>query len=98
MALVPVGWQVPRPLRLPMGWVGLLARPSCGLLLPVSRVFPGYAALWPTLAVALIILAGTSGSALGADRLLTTRPLTALGDVSYSIYCGTGRSSCSIAR
>ena len=57
-----------------------------GLLLPVSRVFPGYAALWPTLAVALIILAGTSGSVLGADRLLTTKPLTALGDVSYSIY------------
>ena len=86
LALVPAGWTVPRQARLPLGWIGLLAILTCGLLLPVSRVFPGYAALWPTLAVALIILAGSSGSAFGADRLLSIKPLASLGDVSYSIY------------
>jgi peptidoglycan/LPS O-acetylase OafA/YrhL len=86
LALVPPGWKMPRRARLPLGWIGLLAILTCGLLLPVSRVFPGYAALWPTLAVALIILAGSSGSAFGADRLLSIKPLASLGDVSYGIY------------
>ena len=86
LALVPAGWTLPGKARLPLGWIGLLAILSCGLLLPVSRVFPGYAALWPTLAVALIILAGSSGSAFGADRFLSIKPLASLGDVSYSIY------------
>lgn len=86
LALNPTRWNLSRPGRVALGWVGLLAILSCGLLLPVSRVFPGYAALWPTLAGAAIIIAGRSGSPLGADRLLSIRPLTALGDVSYSIY------------
>jgi peptidoglycan/LPS O-acetylase OafA/YrhL len=78
--------QLPKALRVLMGWVGLLALLSCGLILQVSRVFPGYAALWPTLAAVLIITAGTTGSAFGADRLLSSRPLVYLGGISYAIY------------
>ncbi|WP_422115602.1 acyltransferase family protein [Brachybacterium sp. UNK5269] len=33
-----------------------------------------------------MFLAGTSGSRLGADRLLSPRPLSVLGDVSYGLY------------
>jgi peptidoglycan/LPS O-acetylase OafA/YrhL len=72
--------------RIVMGWVGLLAIVSCGIVLQVSQVFPGYAALWPTLAAVFIIVAGTTGSRFGADRLLASKPLVYLGGISYGIY------------
>ncbi|TIS54539.1 MAG: acyltransferase [Mesorhizobium sp.] len=69
------------------GWVGLAAILSCGILLEVSTVFPGYAALWPTLAAAAILVCG-DGPPLrfGVARLLGARPLTWLGGISYSLY------------
>jgi peptidoglycan/LPS O-acetylase OafA/YrhL len=72
--------------RLLAGWVGLVAILSCGLVLQVSRVFPGYAALWPVLGGALVILAGTSSSRLGVDRFLGSAPMIYLGGISYCIY------------
>ncbi|RCV53075.1 acyltransferase [Marinitenerispora sediminis] len=79
--LRPPAW-----LRVLLGWAGLAALLSCGLLLQVSTLFPGYVALWPTGAAALVIVAGTSGSRLGADRLLRLRPLHYIGDISYALY------------
>ncbi|GAP55485.1 putative peptidoglycan O-acetyltransferase YrhL, partial [Arthrobacter sp. Hiyo6] len=73
-------------LRVVLGWAGVAAMISCGLLLTVDRSFPGFVALWPTLAAAAIIVAGQSGSRFGADRLLTWKPLVALGDNSYALY------------
>jgi len=69
------------------GWIGLLAILSCGILLEVSTVFPGYAALWPTLAAAAILVCG-DGPPLrfGVARLLGARPLKWLGNISYSLY------------
>ncbi|MCP8998470.1 acyltransferase [Pseudarthrobacter sp. RMG13] len=73
-------------LRVVLGWAGLAAMVSCGLLLTVDRAFPGFVALWPTLAVAAIIVAGQSGSRFGVDRLLGWKPLVSLGDNSYALY------------
>ena len=42
-----------------LGWAGLAAMVSCGLLLTVDRSFPGFIALWPTLAAAAIIAGRT---------------------------------------
>ena len=75
-----------RALRVVLGWAGLAAMVSCGLLLTVDRSFPGYIALWPTLAGAAIITAGQTGSRFGVDRILSSRPLVALGDNSYALY------------
>lgn len=71
--------------RLVLGWSGLLAIVSCGLLLQVSTAFPGYAALWPTLAASLIIVSGSSDR-FGAGFFLSSRFLTWFGDISYSFY------------
>ena len=84
-ALLPV-MRLPVASRVLLGWIGLAAILTCGLVLEVSSVFPGYAALWPTLGAAFVIAAGTSGSAIGADRILASRPLAYLGDISYSLY------------
>ena len=73
-------------LRVILGWAGLAAMLSCGLLLTVDRSFPGFIALWPTLAAAAIIVAGQSGSRFGVDRFLTWKPLVKLGDNSYALY------------
>ena len=86
LALVLPKINLPNAVRFIAGWVGLVGILSCGLLLQVSEVFPGYAALWPVMSAALIMMAGTSGSAVGADRLLASKPLVAIGDISYSLY------------
>ena len=78
--------RLPRALRIGLGWLGLAALVGCGLLLPVSTMFPGYVALWPTLAGLLVIAAGTTDSRIGADRLLTTQPLAYTGKISYALY------------
>lgn len=78
--------RVPRVVRIVCGWVGVLALVSCGLVLQVGTVFPGYAALWPTLAAVLVLVAGATDSRIGADRFLSARPLVRMGDLSYTLY------------
>lgn len=75
-----------RPTRIVMGWIGIVAMLSCGLILQVGQKFPGYMALWPTLAAACIIAAGFTNSKAGADRFLSWKPLVKLGDSSYALY------------
>lgn len=69
-----------------LGWVGLLAIVSCGLVLSVGSSFPGWIALWPVLGAVLLLAADSSDSQWSASRLLASRPLVSLGSVSYAIY------------
>lgn len=75
-----------RTLRFVLGWLGTLLILSCGLILQVSTIFPGYAALWPTVGAALVLLAGIDAHKCSSGRLLGSKPLAALGDISYSFY------------
>ncbi|GAB3477391.1 peptidoglycan/LPS O-acetylase OafA/YrhL [Amycolatopsis cihanbeyliensis] len=77
---------LPRLLRVLLGWIGVFGLASCGMLLQVGTVFPGYAALWPTMAAVLVIVAGATDSRLGADRILAARPLEYVGNLSYALY------------
>ena len=72
--------------RLTLGWVGVVGLLLCGAVLPGAAVFPGVAALWPTGCAALVLLAGVTGSARSADRLLTYRPVQYLGELSYPLF------------
>lgn len=78
--------KLPRGLRVAAGWLGLAAMLSVGFLLDVQGQFPGYVALMPLLAASLVIIAGQTGSRIGADRLLSWKPLMRLGDMSYALY------------
>lgn len=72
--------------RVAAGWLGLVGLVSCGLLVDVQGAFPGWIAAWPLAAAALVLWAGTTGHALGADRLLASAPMRWIGDVSYGLY------------
>ncbi|MDN5917506.1 MAG: acyltransferase [Pseudonocardia sp.] len=72
--------------RVALGWTGIAALVSCGFVLQVERAFPGWVALWPTMAAALVLTAGRSGHRWGADRMLVTPLLHRLGDISFPLY------------
>lgn len=78
--------RLPRPVRLVLGWGGLVSMVAVGMVVDVEGAFPGWIALWPLLSAAAVIVAGTWGSRFGLDRILSSRPLTALGDSAYGLY------------
>ncbi|KNH16874.1 acyltransferase [Arthrobacter sp. ZBG10] len=86
VALILPGLRLRTAHRIVMGWVGIAAMLACGILLDVEGAFPGVAALWPTVAAALVIAAGRTGSPFGVDRFLASKPLVRLGDNSYALY------------
>lgn len=77
---------LPAVVRAVMGWLGIAMIISCGFVLDVQGQFPGYAALWPTLAAVFIIAAGDTGTQWGPEKLLTLPPLLKLGNISYALY------------
>ncbi|MEU7814684.1 acyltransferase family protein [Pseudonocardia sp. NPDC049154] len=86
LALTIDAITLPRRWRIVLGWLGVVGLVACGALLRVDAVFPGIAALWPTGAACLVLIAGMTGSRIGADRILASRPVGYLGDLSYSLY------------
>lgn len=86
LALTLPRLNLARGLRICLGWLGVISMVSCGIVLQVGQQFPGYMALWPTLAAAAIIAAGFTNSRIGADRFLSWKPLVKLGDSSYALY------------
>ncbi|MBB5699297.1 acyltransferase family protein [Sphingomonas yantingensis] len=78
--------RLPAAAQLIGGWLGLFLVLSCGVLLQVSTIFPGYAALWPTLGAALILLCGQAKHRFSVRRLLSLQPLNWLGGISYALY------------
>lgn len=81
---LPLLQRLPAALTVPAGWLGLGAILSCGVLLQVDHEFPGYLALWPTLAAAFVIIAPSHR--LGVQRVLSVPPLGWLGNLSYALY------------
>jgi peptidoglycan/LPS O-acetylase OafA/YrhL len=72
--------------RVAFGWIGVLGLVACGFVLDGGSTFPGYAALWPTLSGALVLLGGVTRSPYGVHRFLVPRPVQFLGRVSYPLY------------
>ncbi|MGN6404888.1 acyltransferase family protein [Sinomonas sp.] len=86
LAIVSGRVRLPARAAAAAGWAGLALIIACGLVLQVDGVFPGFAALWPTLAAGAVILAGEDGGRRGVHRLLGLAPFQRLGNVSYSLY------------
>ncbi|MDA2803117.1 acyltransferase family protein [Nocardiopsis suaedae] len=74
-------------LRAVMGWTGVAALVACGAVLDAGRMFPGWIALWPVLAAALVVVAGAGGAPpRGVGPLLELPPLRRLGALAYPFY------------
>lgn len=69
-----------------IGWLGLSIILFTGILLPVSTVFPGYAALLPTSGVILIIISAENYAKYGVKNLLGSKFFQHFGSFSYGFY------------
>lgn len=66
--------------------VGLVGVIACGMVLDVENAFPGWAALWPTVCAALIVVGGASSPRSLPVRVLSAAPLQWLAGISYAFY------------
>ncbi|MCC3280945.1 acyltransferase [Arthrobacter sp. zg-Y324] len=76
-------------LSLLLGWLGLAMVLASAVLFSTAMDFPGYAALLPVLGTMALLLAGSTIQEPGfgsAARWQALRPVTYLGDISYSLY------------
>lgn len=69
-----------------LGWLGLAMVVVTGVVLPVGQLFPGFAALWPTVGAALVVIGGQADSRWSLRPVLGSRPLVWLGGLAYGIY------------
>ncbi|HTP23553.1 MAG TPA: acyltransferase family protein [Solirubrobacteraceae bacterium] len=77
---------LPQRFRETLGWAGCAMIAAAALLYSGSTPFPGYEALLPVVGAGLIIVAGITSTRVGADRMLSVRPLNYVGDRSYAFY------------
>ncbi|WP_188805157.1 acyltransferase family protein [Citricoccus zhacaiensis] len=79
--------NLPRRWTLSLGWAGLAAMIGAGVSFSGATSFPGVAALVPTLGAAAVIVSGLNAQErVGVGSLLSLRPVTVVGDLSYSLY------------
>ncbi|MGF3055334.1 acyltransferase family protein [Microbacterium sp. YY-01] len=69
-----------------VGWAGIAALLYSAVTFDGKTAFPGYAALIPTLGAAAVIAASNTDRWWYPTRLLSVRPMTFTGDISYSLY------------
>jgi peptidoglycan/LPS O-acetylase OafA/YrhL len=92
LALVPASrlGRQPRWVAFALAWAGLGAIAYSTFRFNDDTLFPGYAALLPTLGTAAIIAAGfattSARTSAGPARLLTLGPVRHVGRISYSWY------------
>ena len=77
---------LPEKIRRIGGWAGLATVIGSGAVLDVQGQFPGFMALVPTVAAALVISAPAPRSWANPSGVLSLPPLVKLGDLSYGMY------------
>ncbi|MFD1859963.1 acyltransferase [Aeromicrobium camelliae] len=85
VALLAVRWQVPPRGRAGLCWLGLAIIVSSGFVVEGATAFPGLWVLLPLAGGTMVLLGGNSGGG-GPARLLSSRPLTAVANLSYELY------------
>ncbi|MFE0629313.1 acyltransferase family protein [Streptomyces sp. NPDC058864] len=69
-----------------MSWTGLVSLAVAALRFDDDTPFPGWYALVPVLGAVLVLAGGCPPARFGAGRLLSLRPVTWVGGLSYSWY------------
>ena len=87
IALSAGAWQrLPPRAAAITGWAGLALILLACTAFHETTLYPGIAALVPTLGTALVIGAGCATPTQGCGRLLALPPMRAIGQISYSWY------------
>ena len=87
VALTAGQWRRLPPLPAAIaGWAGLALILLACTRFSTDTLYPGIAALLPTLGAALVIGAGCATPAQGCGRVLALSPMRAIGRISYSWY------------
>lgn len=69
-----------------LSWAGLAAVIASGLFFTTEMPFPGWIALLPTFGTAALIAFTPSAGGAGPLLILSVRPMTWIGSISYSLY------------
>ena len=86
LALLHERSPVPPRLAAATGWIGLAGIAAGGTVLTHATTYPGYAVAIPVVGTALVIVGNATPTPTGPTALLSTRPFTYVGDISYSLY------------
>lgn len=69
-----------------LGWSGLALILISSLWFNANVAYPGWRALLPTVGAAAILVAGRPGASGALSKLLSLRPMQAIGRISYAWY------------
>lgn len=67
-------------------WLGFLSILAVGAIVPQSASYPGSIAILPVIAASFMIIGGASNNSGLIYKLLSTKPLTYIGGLSFAIY------------
>lgn len=67
-------------------WVGLALMTAPIILFDAKTPFPGYWAAVPVLGAVMVLFGGQSKSRFMPRRLIASKPIQFIGDISYSLY------------
>lgn len=91
LALAGGSIRLPKPLRMPAGWIGVAMIALCGVVLDGAALFPGPWALWPLAGLTLVLIAagpqgGDKDPVGSATHFLSNRVLAWIGNHAYGLY------------
>jgi peptidoglycan/LPS O-acetylase OafA/YrhL len=87
VALTTIHWRrLSKRMAEITGWVGLALIVAACVCFSQTTLYPGWAAVLPTLGSVLVIGAGCATPTQGCGHLLKLRPMQWLGRISYSLY------------
>ncbi|WP_193046318.1 acyltransferase family protein [Mycolicibacterium baixiangningiae] len=83
---MPLFHKMPKMSAAALAWIGVAGILGTGFLLTTAVPFPGFIALIPTAATALVLAAGPAAGNAGPVRILANKPTQWIGGCSYSMY------------
>lgn len=86
LALVQPYLRLAAPVRISLGWIGVIGLIACGAVLPARADFPSWPALWPVACAAFVIVAAGEPSRFGARAVLCHPWMQQAARYTYALY------------